>query len=371
LKKGNEEMSSNLIERYINEVIGRLPEKERDEVRKELIANIFDMLSEDATDEEVADVLNGLGNPKKLAEQYRQKPRYLISPAVYDDYIRALRWVLPLFATIFLVVAIITEVVGLIGRSGVDSGVEVAYLAFFSVFGSIVFSGVSGLVYGFVVITIIFVIIERTNFIFIHDGTSFSYKVPTGEDKVWTVSDLPELKPESKYKIPISDTIVEMVMVVFFGLIFIGFVSDSFPILAFRVFFDEGMSTWGSIFTPEFTAVAIPIAGIVIVISTMEYIFKIIKRSWTLPVCIVTVFSNILSIILLLFMVVGRDVLNPEFREFITSLGERDGWNIWLQSPQIAVGIFALIVVVEGLINSGVAIYKTTRNYFHLESGEV
>ncbi len=43
---------NNYIERYVNDVISRLPEKEREEVKKELQSNIYDMLPEGAEDAE-------------------------------------------------------------------------------------------------------------------------------------------------------------------------------------------------------------------------------------------------------------------------------------------------------------------------------
>ena len=82
-------MENNWIERYVYDVARRLPEKDREEVKKELRANIYDMLPENAGNEQVKKVLYELGSPASLAEKYRQKPRYLISPAYYDEYVRA------------------------------------------------------------------------------------------------------------------------------------------------------------------------------------------------------------------------------------------------------------------------------------------
>jgi hypothetical protein len=44
----------------------------------------YDMLSDQPNDAEIKEVLQSMGSPTKLAEQYRQNPRYLISPQVYD-----------------------------------------------------------------------------------------------------------------------------------------------------------------------------------------------------------------------------------------------------------------------------------------------
>ena len=75
----------NLIERYVYDVVRRLPEQEQDEVGAELRSNIYDMLPEDAGDADVCAAITELGSPLLLAEQYRQNPRCLISPALYDN----------------------------------------------------------------------------------------------------------------------------------------------------------------------------------------------------------------------------------------------------------------------------------------------
>src|SRR5574344_277501 len=76
----------NLIDRYVFDVVRRLPEGERGDVERELRANIRDMLPEDSQEAETVRVLESLGDPRKLAEQYRANPRYLISPAMFEQY---------------------------------------------------------------------------------------------------------------------------------------------------------------------------------------------------------------------------------------------------------------------------------------------
>ena len=100
----------NLIERYIAAVVQQLPEKERAEVAQELRSNIYDMLSDQPNDAEIKEVLQLMGSPTKLAEQYRQNPRYLISPQVYDEYIRLLKLLVPIVGIITVIVGAVTGV---------------------------------------------------------------------------------------------------------------------------------------------------------------------------------------------------------------------------------------------------------------------
>ena len=87
----------NMIERYVYDVIRRLPEDNREEVKKELYLNIDDMLGSNRSEEHIEQILLELGEPRLLALKYQTKERYLISPAYYDDYIRVLKVVIIIF----------------------------------------------------------------------------------------------------------------------------------------------------------------------------------------------------------------------------------------------------------------------------------
>ena len=90
-----------MIKRYVYDVTRRLPENQREEVGKELQANINDMLPNDPTEEDIKKVLVELGEPRILASSYRQKPRYLISPEWMDDYFQTLKIVMIVFGVIY------------------------------------------------------------------------------------------------------------------------------------------------------------------------------------------------------------------------------------------------------------------------------
>jgi hypothetical protein len=77
------------------------------------------MLPEHPDEEAIKKVLNSLGSPAALAEKYRQNPRYLISPAYFDEYTRTLKWVLPLVG---LVVMAVGMLVGALEAMKVSAG---------------------------------------------------------------------------------------------------------------------------------------------------------------------------------------------------------------------------------------------------------
>ena len=81
----------NLIDKYIQEVTRRLPEKNRKDIALELRSTIEDMLPKQYSEEEVKEVLKELGNPAILANGYNDRPMYLIGPRYYEMYIIILK----------------------------------------------------------------------------------------------------------------------------------------------------------------------------------------------------------------------------------------------------------------------------------------
>lgn len=144
---------NNLQERYIYDVTRRLPAADRAEVAKELAANIADMLPENPTHTELEQVLLTLGEPRLLAEQYRQCPRYLIGPAVYEQYLHVIKLVLPIVGIGLLVVG---AVLGGLSAEG-DGAMMLAQTASVGVS-----TALSAMVQTLLWVTLGFVIYERT-----------------------------------------------------------------------------------------------------------------------------------------------------------------------------------------------------------------
>jgi hypothetical protein len=89
----------NLIERYIYAVVRYLPPKQRKDIEQELRGVIDDMLAQRVQGGEpgaadIEAVLLELGNPRKLADNYRGTARFLIGPVYFEIYWLVLRIVL-------------------------------------------------------------------------------------------------------------------------------------------------------------------------------------------------------------------------------------------------------------------------------------
>jgi ABC-type multidrug transport system fused ATPase/permease subunit len=213
-----------LIDRYVYDVTRRLPEKSRPDVEKELRANIADMLPENASQEDVTRVLTSLGDPAKLSEQYRIRPRYLISPAVFDDYLTVLKLVIPILAVVFVAIQLFSALT--------ESPMDGSYgQVFASILAGALGSLFNAVTNGFLWVTLAFALAEYFN------GMQ--------KKKDWTIKDLPDIPPQNAVKISRVETVISMVL------------SALFLVIMTRY---QHLIAWyglGSISTPLFQSLAV------------------------------------------------------------------------------------------------------------------
>jgi len=332
------------IERYIYEVTRRLPEKDREEVSRELYSNICDMLPENASEEEIKAVLNGFGPPAALSEQYRQKPRYLISPAMYDYYIRTLKWAIPLVGCILFVIGAIIGVTDAIQNETVNAAALLS-----GVISNGLSIGISAAFQALVWVTIGFVIADRTG---------AKIKPFHGE---WTVDQLNDVIVDDKKRIPLSDSITELVMTAVFTVLFILFCMGTLP---FIFIIRDGSTTVTRLFSESFLNALIPCLVIGALFGIFECIAKIIKRRHTLLVCVSVILSNLANIALSAYLLTRPVILSTEFTTYIKTqkwgnmdilrfMGNPVAWPL----PMILLAI----IVICSLINCITAIVRTVR----------
>lgn len=137
-----------LTDRYIAEVVRRLPETQRDDIASEIAATIDDMVAAgaDPADPGAAEraVLARLGDPAALARRYSGAHQYLIGPGAYPVWWQVLRWLLPIVGMaaalangiVYVATTPEAELGGLIGQ--VVSGVVPALLCVFAAWTLIV-----------------------------------------------------------------------------------------------------------------------------------------------------------------------------------------------------------------------------------------
>ncbi|MFB8275713.1 HAAS signaling domain-containing protein [Nocardia colli] len=105
---------SSLTERYVHEVIRRLPAEQRGDIAEELRVTIADMVeARGASDPSTAEreVLVEMGDPVPLALRFADRPLVLIGPELYPRYLRLtkllLTTVLPLVVVLFVALDVV------------------------------------------------------------------------------------------------------------------------------------------------------------------------------------------------------------------------------------------------------------------------
>ena len=313
-----------LMERYIYDVVRRLPEAEQSEVRRELTANIQDMLPPEGGEEALREVLMELGAPSVLAEKYRAKARYLISPAVYDAYIRSLKWILPMAGVITAVLGVIFGVLEAVGENTAESARFVAVIL-----AKGISFGLSGTGQALVWTTLGFVIAERVGY--------------RQDEDSWRPEDLPGDLPPSKSRIPLSDSIAELVLVVVFSTLGILLYRGEFP-YAFLI--QGGAVQPFRVFSPAFLADCIPAIAAVGGLMALVSILKIAVRRWTPLVCGAVIVSDMVGLIWLLRLVTRPDLLAPECVAFLQNASWGDAALLRFARQGVDNPLVALVIVV-------------------------
>ncbi len=313
-----------MIDRYIYAVTQHLPENIREDVSKELRSNIQDMLPEDATDDQIKDVLEELGNPAKLAIEYNPQRRYLIGPSIYNQYIKLLK----------LVTGIAALTMGCIALVAWIFSPDVAITPT-NIVSDVISAVFEGALQGAFWVTLIFVIMERSG---VQEGHS------PFANKKWTIKDLSDIPDYGKKKISRVSTTVEILFTIIVTVV-----------LIFR---PEviGISINGSQFVPILNVDRLNtyIIGIVLlgVISLGMQVWKTINPYWSISLAAANAGFNIASAILMLFMVKDSQLVNDgllTLLEELTNLTLSQVTLIWQRGLWLFAAVFIVIVICDSI----------------------
>ncbi|MBU1145276.1 MAG: hypothetical protein KJ971_05415, partial [Firmicutes bacterium] len=279
-----------LIERYIYDVTRRLPESSRDEVKKELRANIFDMLKENPSNEEIEKVLLTLGEPRVLANEYRPKKRYLISPEWMDDYVRVLKIVMIIFASITLVVSLIENILNPEAVSIIGIIAEV--------FAKVVSEVVQSLINAFAIVTLIFFGIEAANI--------------KSKKSNWIPESLPQLPKENVSKISKSGAIAELMVNIIGGTIFIFLLMKNALYLGWYTS-GEGWTITHPLFTDSLVQPFIPLFIISVIFSVFVSLTKLYYGHRNIQVAFIYTLQKVLSTVLFIVFINQTGLISTAF----------------------------------------------------------
>ena len=275
-----------MIERYIYAVVRRLPEKIQDEVRNELRSNIYDMLPEQPTEQDIEACLLELGNPRDMATKYQPVERYLISPRYFGDYIYTLKIVMIIFILVGFSIGLIETIV--------SHGSSSIWTLIGQLFGLIFESIFEGIFSAFAIVTIIFVIIEQ---------------VQRVENKAWKLKDLPELPKEGKVKISRAGTVVSIIFSISFSTVFILILARYHRYIGIYVE-DELVAPF---FNPDTIKVFVPLFIVMLGINIITYLLKLIDGQWTKRVTSLYTIQEIVNIILVVVFLTRPDLVQVGF----------------------------------------------------------
>ncbi|MFF9570436.1 HAAS signaling domain-containing protein [Streptomyces sp. NPDC014685] len=158
-----------LTDRYVGEVVRRLPADQRTDVADELRATIADTVEarDPAAPEAVErEVLTGMGDPIRLAARYADRPLALIGPDLYPTYTRFLT---VLLSTVLPAVTVLSAVLDVLDGRGIGEVIGGAV-------GTVLVVGAQMLAW----LTVVFALVERSG------------KLPGALGRTWTPDDLPD-----------------------------------------------------------------------------------------------------------------------------------------------------------------------------------
>ena len=309
-----------LTERYVADVVRRLPEKQRGDIAAELTVAITDMIDartdagQPYPDAERA-VLIELGEPRALARRYSDRPQYLIGPGLFPDYIRLVQ----VLASIILpIIAIVIVAVRLVENAPIASVLASALAATLETAVHLVFW-----------VTLVFAIIERSG--------SQKDVIEHGD---WDPDSLPDAA--GARTIPRGEAVSGMA----FLLLAIGFLfwqhlrSPVSTLDGARVpLLDPGLWTgWMQVIIA------------VLVLSLAIEAVKLVRGRWDYPLAFANIAANVAFLAVVGWLASAGELINPDL---LATIADRAQWDsVPTINPWLIILVIAVIVAwdsVDGL----------------------
>lgn len=278
-----------MIERYIYAVTRELPEKSRKDTAEELRVLINYRLEKvDKTlpeEERIEKVLRQLGDPRKLADRFRGRERYLIGPRYYYKYLFVLK------------VVVLSIIIGI----SVVSGLAVLFSteSFTEVISGYLVTLFSAVLQGVVWVTGIFVLLE-------YNDVSVE---PGKEQEEWDPSKLPSL-PKGKARISRVESVFSIVFTTLFLLLFF-FLRDRIGIY----YSSGGEYSFIPLLDVEAVSLFEFLIFFIFILNITVELIKLIKGRWTITVAGLTSILNIISAAVSIYIIYYMDIWDSQFIE--------------------------------------------------------
>ena len=307
-----------LQERYIAAGLKHIPLADKEEVEKAMRRIIAERLQErgDPSEETEREVLRGLGSPRLLAEKQLKEPPHLIGPELYGTYM--------LIVKIVMTVAVIGTLIGNTVDFIVNGETILRYIA--QSFAAAI--GVAIGAFGWV--TLVFAIMERTA----------KQKILTEIQEDWSLADLPEKEVPQK---PFNK--VGVIIGIIFTVLFIILVNQYSQLLGFYYTLDGSIQEMIPMLNQEVFRSYLPYINGMLVLQLLFSASKLVFRKWTYPVATANLILNVLSFVLLWFILQDTAILNPEL---VTKIGEAtDGQRVLNTAFNSIKAVFLFIFLLD------------------------
>lgn len=286
-------MKNVYIERYIYEVVRRIPRKKRKQCEGELRNKILDMCEYD--EKNVMNVLNKLGNPAEYAKRYNNSKALFVSNEHLEQYIKILKVIISCTITVAVILAFFKTINTDISNTILETKF---YVDFFRTFFILFFEyAFSGCFFTVILLTIIFALIKYK-------------KANKRNEEEWTAEKLSTiLIPNSRNAVQINQCIIRMVVSIIVAGILI-FTPDILGVC----FYDGSVKTnFIPFLNYEYWTEIRNIAVCILLVEFVENLFKIISGVYTKKITFITIVFTTVEFILSFILFKVLPVFNPSF----------------------------------------------------------
>lgn len=179
-------------------------------------------------------------------------------------------------------------------------------------------------------VTLVFAIMEKTA----------KQKILTEIQEDWSLADLPEKEKPQK---PFSR--VEVIIGIIFTVLFIILVNQYSQLLGFYYTLDGSIQEMIPLLNQEVFRSYLPYINGMLVLQLLFSASKLVFRKWTYPVATANLILNVLSFVLLWFILQDKAILNPEL---VTKIGEAtDGQRVLNTAFNSIKAVFLFIFLLD------------------------
>ncbi|NMO56848.1 hypothetical protein HH310_37460 [Actinoplanes sp. TBRC 11911] len=302
--------TTTLVDRYVYTALRRVPEQQRADIDRELRASIEDAVEArveagEAREQAIENTLTDLGDPSRLADNYANRPQFLIGPELFPVWRRLMTMMFTIVLPVVVAVTVIVQLFddpdfGKVIGGAIGTILTVgAHLAFWT--------------------TALFAVVERTGYGKAELRTT------------WSLKDLPRYEPGAMSRMQLAAFLVWPVIVVA-ALVLQQFTFTDVPVL-----------------DPELWSFWLPLLIVVTALRGAWGVWVYRLRTWTRASAVANAVLVLAAAIPLIWLLATDQLFNPAFAPLADAgLGED---KQWITVVAIAgVGLSALWDVVDTTI---------------------